>query len=59
MEVGEHGTVGATVLSLVEEAKGCGSGYVTIQYHLKVAVPVQEMPPRYPDAICRHVQVSK
>lgn len=58
MEVGEHGTVGATVLSLVEEAKGCGSGYVTIQYHLKVAVPVQEMPPRYPDAIRRHVQVD-
>lgn len=59
MEVGEHGIVGATVLSLAEEVKGCGSGYVTIQCHPKVAVPVLEMPLRYPDAIRRHVQVRE
>lgn len=32
---------------------------MTIQCHPKVAVPVQEMPLRYPDAIHRHVQVSE
>lgn len=58
MEAGEHGIAGATVLSLAEEVKGCGSGYVTIQCHPKVAVPVQEMPLRCPDAIRRHVQVD-
>lgn len=58
MEVGEHGIAGATVLSLAEEVKGCGSGYVTIQCHPKVAVPVQEIALRYPDAIRRHVQVD-
>lgn len=58
MEVGERGIVGATVLCLVEEVKGCGSGYVTIRCHLKVAVLVQEMPPRSPDAIRRHVRVD-
>lgn len=57
-EVGEHGTAGAIVLSLVEEVKGLESGYVTTQCHLKVAVPVQEMPPRFPDATCKHVQVD-
>ncbi|GAB1285527.1 Hemicentin-1 [Apodemus speciosus] len=56
MEVGEHGTAGAIVLSLVEEVKGLESGYVTIQCHLKVAVPVQETPPRSPDATCRRVR---
>lgn len=57
-EVGEHGTAGATVLSLVEEVKGLESDYVTIQCQLKVAVPVREMPPRSPDVTCKHVQVD-
>lgn len=58
MEVGERGTVGAIVLSLAGEVKGLENGYVTIQYHLKVPVPVQEMPPKSPDATCRHVRVD-
>lgn len=58
MEVGGHGIVGASVLSLAEVVKGLERGYVTIQCHLKLAVPVQAMPPRYPDATCRRVQVD-
>lgn len=57
-EVGERGTAGATVLSLVEEVKGLESGYVTIQCHLKVDVPVRETPPRSPDATCRRARVD-
>lgn len=58
MEVGVRGIVGAIVLSLAEEVKGLESGYVTIQCPLKVAVPVLEMPPKSPDATCRHVRVD-
>lgn len=58
MEVGEHGILGAIVLSLVGEVKGLESGYVTILCPLKVAVPVQGMPPKSPDATCRRVQVD-
>lgn len=59
MEVGEHGIVGVIVLSLAGEVKELESGYVTILCPLKVAVPVQEMPPKSPDATCRLVQVSE
>lgn len=59
MEAGEHGIVGAIVLSLAGEVKGLESAYVTILCPLKVAVPVQEIPPKSPDATCRRVRVSK
>lgn len=58
MEAGEHGIVGAIVLSLAGEVKGLESAYVTILCPLKVAVPVQEMPPKSPDATCRLVRVD-
>lgn len=58
METGGHGIVGAIVLSPVEEVKGLESDCVTTQCHLKLAVPVQEMPPRYPDVTHSHVQVD-
>lgn len=58
MEVGETGIVGAIALPLVEEVRRPGSGCVTVQCPPKVAVPVQEMPLRYPDAIHKHVQVG-
>lgn len=58
MEVGEHGIVGVIVLSLAGEVKELESGYVTILCPLKVAVPVQEMPPKSPDATCRLVRVD-
>lgn len=58
MEAGETGRVGAFALSLVEEAKRLGNVYATIQCHLKVAVPVEEMRLRYPGAMHRHVQVG-
>lgn len=58
MEVGETGIIGASALSLVEEVKRLEDGCATIQCHLKVGGPVQEMLLRCPDAICNHVQVS-
>jgi hypothetical protein len=58
MEVGETGRVRASVLPPVEEVKRLGKGCVTIQCHLKVVVPVQEMLLRCPDATYKHVQVS-
>lgn len=58
MEVGETGIVGAGVLLLVEEVKRLENGCATLQCHLKVVAPVQEMQLRYPDAIYKHAQVS-
>lgn len=58
MEVGEAGIVGASALPLVEEVKRLESGCATIQCRLKVVAPVQETLHRYPDAICKHVQVG-
>ncbi|KAB1258939.1 Hemicentin-1 [Camelus dromedarius] len=56
MEVGETGIVGAGVLPLVEEVKRLEDDCVTIQCHLKVVAPAQEMLLRYPDAISKHAQ---
>lgn len=58
MEVGETGIVGAGVLLLVEEVKRLENGCATLQCHLKVVAPVQEMQLRYPDAIYKHAQVG-
>lgn len=58
MEVGETGIVGASALPLVEEVKRLENGCATIQCHLKVGAPVQEMLLRCPDATCKHVQVG-
>lgn len=58
METGDTGTGGASALPLVEEVRRLGDGSATVQRHRKVAVPVQGMPPRYPDAILRRVQVG-
>lgn len=58
MGVGEPGKVGVRVLLLVEEAKRPEKGCATIQSHLTVGAPVQETPPRFPDAIYTLAQVS-